>query len=60
MPHGQAEEEPSREKPDNTIIPETAGEQEQDGPTTNRKKTFLEHCESAMNEHATLGRLLAE
>ena len=54
MPHGQAEEEPSREKP------ETAGEQEQDGPTTNRKKTFLEHCEDAMDEHETLGRLPAQ
>ena len=44
----------------NTIIPETAGEQEQDGPTTNRKKTFLEHCEDAMDEHETLGRLPAQ
>ena len=60
MPNTRAEEEPSREEPGNAIVPEGADEQDQDGPATNRKRTFLEHCESAMNEHATLDRLLAE
>ena len=59
-PNSRAEEEPSREEPGNAISPESADEQEQDGPATNRKKTFLEHCEDAVNEHETLGRHLAQ
>ena len=60
MPNSRAEKEPSREKPGNAIIPETADEQDQDGPVTNRKSTSLERREDAMAEHATLGRLLAQ
>ena len=60
MSNSRAEEEPSREEPGYATPPEGTDEQEQDGPATNRKKTFLEHCEDAMNEHKTLGRLLAQ
>ena len=59
MPSSRDEEEPSREEPGNAIPPEGTDEQDQDGPTTKRKKTFLEHAEDAMNEHKTLGKLLA-
>ena len=60
MPHNRAEKELSREEPGNANSPDGAGEQDQDGPTMNRKKTFLEHREDAMNEHVLLGRLLAQ
>ena len=60
MPNSRAEEGPTREEPGGAIPPETADEQDQGGPATNRTKTFLEHCEDAMNEHDTLGRLLAQ
>ena len=60
MPNSRAEKEPSRDKPGNTIIPETAGEQEQGDPATNRKKTFRQHAEDATDKHDLLGRLLAQ
>ncbi len=60
MPNSRAEKEPSREKPGNAIIPETADEQDQDGPVAKREMTFLEHAKESMGEHATLGRLVAQ
>ena len=60
MPSSPAEDQPSREDPGNAIPPEGADEQDQHGPTAYREKTFLEHLEDAMNEHAELGRLLAK
>ena len=59
-PSNRAEEGPSREEPGTVIPPEGADEQDQDDPTTNRKKTFLEYAEDAMAEQETLGRLLAQ
>ena len=55
----QAEEEPHREEPGATILPEAADGQHQDGPRGHGGKTFLEHARDAMDEHDTLGRLLA-
>jgi hypothetical protein len=60
LPNSRPEEELSREEPGNAKAPEAADVQEQDGPTTNRNKTILQHAEDAMNEHATLGTLLAQ
>ncbi len=60
MTNSRAEEGPSREESGGAVPPEAADEQDQDGPTTNRKKTFLQHAEDAMEEHETLGRLLAQ
>ena len=58
MPDYRTEEEPPHEEPGNTFVPEVAGEQEQDGPATEREITFLRHAEDAMNEHDLLGMLL--
>ena len=60
MPHNPAEEGPSREEPGNPIPSESADEQDQDCPRGYEGKAFLEHLEDSMNEHETLGRLLAE
>ena len=60
MPNRRAEEGPTREEPCDAIHAESTDEQDQDGPTMNRKRTFLKHCEDAMNEQDTLGRLLAQ
>ena len=60
MPSSRAEKEPSREEPGSTIPPADADEQDQDGPTTSHKKTFLQQAKDAMDEHETLGRLLAQ
>ena len=53
--NSRAKEEPSWEEPGNTIPPEGTDEQDQDDPNMNRKKTLLEYCEDAMDEHETLG-----
>ena len=59
MPTTRPEEGRPREESCAGNYPETADEQDQDGPATNRKMTLLEHGEDAMAEHATLGRLLS-
>ena len=60
MPTTRPEEGRPREESCAANYPETADEQEQNGPVMNRKRTSLEHREDAMAEHATLGRLLAQ
>ena len=55
----ETEVEPTREAPDTAAPAEGKGEQDQEGPATNRDKTLLEHAEEAMDEHTTLDRLLA-
>ena len=53
-------DEPSREEPAGATHPDSAGEQDQDGPAANRKKTFLEHAEDATDELAEFGRLFTQ
>ena len=60
MPNSRTEKQPPREEYSNANYPESADEQKQDGPATNRKKTFLEHASDAMNELAELGTLLTQ
>ena len=44
MPNSPAEQEPSQEEPSNSIPPEGANKQEQDGPRGHGGKTFMEHA----------------
>ena len=60
MPNSRAEQGPSREEPGNAMPPESADGQDQEGPRGHDRKTFLEHARDSMNEHAELGRLLAQ
>ena len=60
MPNSPAEQEPSQEEPSNSIPPEGANKQEQDGPRGHGGKTFMEHAKEAIDEHHTPGRLLAQ
>jgi len=56
----QAEEEPHREEPSTAISPEAADGQDQGAPRGHDGKTFLKHARESMEEHDTLGRLLAQ
>ena len=60
MPNTPAEEEPPKEEPGTATPPEGADAQAHDSPRGHGGKAFLEHLEDSMNEHETLGRLLAE
>ena len=60
MPNTPTEQEPAPDEPGDAIPPEGANEQEQDAPRGHAGKTFLEHGEDVMNEHAELLRLLAQ
>ena len=59
MPDNRAEQEPSQEEPCNLTPAESADGQNQEGPRGHGGKTFLEHARESMEEHETLGRLLA-
>ena len=59
MPDNRAEES-SQEEPGTAIPPESTDGQEQDAQRGHGGKTFLEHARESMEEHAELGRLLAE
>ena len=60
MPHSRKEKEPLREEPGAATFPESADEQDQDGPRGHSGKAFLEHAKEAIDEHHTPGRLLAQ
>lgn len=60
MPTSRAEKEPSPEEPESTVSVYGKGEQDQDDPAPGREKTFFEHAGDLMDEHETLGRLLAK
>ena len=60
MPNSRAEEEPTHEESGNAIPTESTDEQDQDGPATNRKETFRQHVEDAMDEHYLPSRLAAQ
>ena len=60
MPNSRPEEEPLREEPDIAIVSESADEQDQNGPRCHDGKTFMKHGREAMEEHAELGKLLAQ
>ena len=60
MPHSRSDEERTQKEAGKATLADSADEQEQDGPATKIKRTLLEHCEDAMNEHETLGTRLAQ
>ena len=60
MTDNQAEEETTQEESGAAIVPEAADERDQDSPRGQGGKTFLRHARESMEEHAELGRLLAE
>ena len=60
MPDNRPEGEPIREEPGIAIPPESADEQDHDALRGRGEKTFLEHARESMEEHAELGRLLAQ
>ena len=59
LPNSRAGKQPFREEYSNANYPETAGEQEQDGPRGHDGKTFMEHAHEAIDEHTERGRFLA-
>ena len=60
MPLDPVEKEPPREEPGIATPPKSADGQDQDAPRGHGGKTFLEHARESMEEHETLGRLLAQ
>ena len=60
MPDNGPEVESSQQVPGTAMPPESAVEQDQDASRGHGGKTFLEHARESMEEHAELGRLLAE
>ena len=60
MPDTQPGQEPPRKEPGNPTPPDSTDGQDQDAPRGHCGKTFLEHARESMEEHAELGRLLAE
>ena len=60
MAHSRAREEPCSRGTRQGHPVEGADEQDEDSTNTNRKRTVLEHCEDAMDEHATLGMFLTQ
>ena len=60
MPYNLADDEPPHEEPGKTMPPDAPDDQGQDSPRGHGGKTLLEHGREAMEEHAELGRLLAQ
>jgi len=60
MQDTQPEQGPPQDEPGTAIPPESADAQDQDAPRGHGGKTLLEHARESMDEHDTLGRLLAE
>ena len=58
-PNSRAEERP-QEKLGAAILPDAAGEHDQDGPKGHGGRTFMEHARDAMDEHAEPGGILAQ
>ena len=60
MPDNRPHEEPPREEPSTASLLNSADGKDQDAPRGHGGKTFLEHARESMEEHETLGRLLAQ